>query len=141
VIHLSLENTPYKWQLDVVFDDGVNPVYAVSAAEIQAAGKVYRRDFHTRKLTLTVTNVYATREDVWIVRTNEDERAQVEIKGHAKDEEGRDLFEWGKEGEVVISLVGEAKEATVTLLDLVVGGWRLEVGGWNTFQLPIGLWT
>jgi len=122
VIDLSLENTPYEWQLDVVFDDGVNPVFTVSAADIRAAGAAYRRSFHTRELTLTVTNMYPPMEDVWIIRTDEDKRAEVFIYGHAKDEEGRDLFEWGKEGTVVIRLVGGATEATVTLLDLDVGG-------------------
>jgi hypothetical protein len=122
VIHLGLENTPYQWQLDVVFDDGVNPVSTVSAAEIQAAGAAYWRDFYTRELTLTVTNVYPAREDVWIIRTDEDDRASVDIQGHSKDEEGRDMFEWGKEGTVVIRSIGGATEATVTLLDSVVGG-------------------
>jgi hypothetical protein len=117
VIHLFLQNTPYKWQFDVVFDDGVSPVSVVSAEEIQGAGEAYERDFHTRELTLTVTNVYAAQRDVWIVRTNEDERANVDIQGHAKDEEGRDLFEWGEDGTVVIRLVDGATEATVKLLD------------------------
>ena len=119
VIDLSLENTPYQWQLDVVFDDGVNPVFAVSAAEIRAAGVVYRRDFYTRELTLTVTNMYPPREDVWIIRTDQNKRAEVLIDGHSTDEEGRDMFEWGKEGTVVIRLIGGATEATVTLLDSV----------------------
>jgi len=99
----------------------VNPVFAVSAADIRAAGVVYRRDFYTRELTLTVTNMYPPEEDVWIIRTDEDKRAEVLIYGHSKDEEGRDMFEWGKEGTVVIRLIGGATEAVVTLLDLVVG--------------------
>ncbi|MBL7184229.1 MAG: hypothetical protein ISS50_07245 [Anaerolineae bacterium] len=118
VIRLILQNTPYRWQLDVEFDDSVSPVSAVSAEEIRGAGQAYGRDFHTRELELTVKNVYPPGDDVWIVRTNnEDERAEVLIEGHAKDEEGRDLFRPGEDGTIVIRLVEGATEATVKLLD------------------------
>jgi len=114
VIVVILQNTPYKWQCKVV-----SPV-SISVDEIWGAGEAYRRDFYTRELTLTVTNMYAARRDVWIVRKDEDKRADVDIRGHGKDEEGRDVFRWGEEGTIVIRLVEGATEATVMLLDGVV---------------------
>ena len=121
VIHTIFENTyQCNWYADIVdilCDDGVCPVSEVSAEDIRRAGE-YRLDFlHTREVTLTVKNVYPPGEDIWIVRTNVDERAEVLIEGHAEDEEGRQLFEPGEEGKVVIRLVEGAAEATVTLLD------------------------
>ena len=109
-----------NWYADIVeilCDDGVCPVPEVSAEEIRRAGE-YRLDFYrARELTLTVKNVYPPREDIWIVRTDVDERTNVDIQGHATDEEGRDLFRWGEEGIVVITLAEGATEATVELLD------------------------
>jgi hypothetical protein len=109
-----------------VFDDGVGPVL-VEKATIQGAGESYERDFHTRELTLTVTNLYAARRDIWIVRTNEDERAEVIIEGYAEDEEGRQLFKPGEEGTVVIRLVEGATEATVEFLDGGRGSGRYRI--------------
>ena len=121
VIHLIFENNyQCNWYadiVDIVCDDGVCPVSEVPAEDIRRAGE-HRLDFlHTREVTLTAKNVYPPGEDIWIMRTNVDERAEVLIEGHAEDEDGRQLFKPGVEGKVVIRLAEGATEATVTLLD------------------------
>jgi hypothetical protein len=120
VIHLIFESTyQCNWYADIVdvsCDNGGCPVSALLAEDIRKAGE-YRLDFYAREVTLTVKNVYPPGEDIWIMRTNEDERAEVLIEGYAEDEEGRQLFKPGEEGKVIVRLVEGETEATVTLLD------------------------
>ena len=129
----------YNWYadiVDIVCDHGVSPVSQISAQEIRRAGELRLDFFCARELTLTVRNVYPPREDIWVVRTNVDERAMVDIQGYAKDEEGRDLFRWGEEGIVLITLAEGVTEATVELLDGRRGGGGCRISA-NTVDRPM----
>jgi hypothetical protein len=117
VIHLIFQNTPVRWQFDILSPEHI------SAAKIREAGAAYEWRFPGQELTLTVKNVSDPPAVMWIERTNTDNRAELFImkKGQTEGvvfEPGKRVnFESGEEGDITIRLVGDATEAVVTLLD------------------------
>jgi len=116
VIHLTLQNAPFKWQFDILSPE------RILAEDIRAAGETYKRDFPGPELTLRVKNVGDPRAVYWIERINTDDRAEVftdkdPTKRVTLKLGQRINFEPDEEGNIIIRLVGGATEAMVELLD------------------------